>query len=103
MKRIIVLEGFKRNYRSEPDIDSHCPYRNRIHDIETDDEIDWQDWMKDAIEEIPEGNIIRLVIEDTGERAEKADDFWCLIKPHNYGPCSALVEDKRNENNLHMR
>jgi len=100
MKRIIVLEAFKRNYRGDPEKDAHCPYSNRLHDPETDEQVPWRDLIYDAMYQVPEGNIVRIVIEDTEEKSDYAEDWWCLLSPHNYGPHSAIeVDDERTTKN----
>ena len=97
MKRIEIVEAFKRSYRSVSEEHSHCPYQNILHDLEEDTLVPWRDLLYDAMRQVPEGNIVRIVIEDTGERCDYADDWWCLLRPHEYGPRSALLTAKEQE------
>lgn len=87
----VVATGFLRGYRSAPP-STHQPYPVNLHDNETDAPIDYRDVLHETLRQIPEGERVEIVVRRSGERNPKADDEWVRLRPHKYGPRSALYE-----------
>lgn len=92
---ISVVRGFVRHYRDAPDPDAWCSYNGLIHDPDTDENLRPHDALRQVLTawppagvQVPEGEIIEIVVRRTGQRAALADDPWVLLKPHTYGPLS---------------
>lgn len=83
-----VLEGFVRNYYSpRKQVEGHSTYRGMLHHLKTDKHLKVHEFLNRILaDKVPEGNSVRIIVEDTGERAEKADTQWVLVRPHHYGP-----------------
>lgn len=91
----VVVRGFTRNYRGQPVKDrhqkAHCPYSGHVHDERTDEDVDWRKKLWEFLsDEVPEGEVVEIVVRRTGVQSPKADDPWVLVKPHVYGPNSSL-------------
>ena len=86
----IVVRGFIRNYRRQPVKDRHdesvsSSYCGVIHDTDSDELIDRDEALRLALYQIPEGEIVEIILRRTGEQSPFADDPWVLQKAHTYG------------------
>lgn len=89
----VVARGFVRNYRGHPVENRHSkchfPYAGLLHGEESDQEINLSQKIHDFLsEDVPEGEIVEIIVRRTNTQSPLADDPWVRLEPHTYGPNS---------------
>lgn len=85
MKKIAVLARVRHHLASGEKPGGYTPYPGVLHDIATDESVDWREEVYKILRNSPEGARVTISLEVTPPPADlDPDDYWVLVKPHTY-------------------